>query len=310
VTAAGRGSRQPSLLAVFAHPDDESLACGGLLALCAENGVRTSLLCLTRGEHGPRGENGPRGEQGPRGGGGGGRGGEAYGAGEASRRTTPGLAEVRTRELREAATILSVHDVLLLEHEDGMLPWLDPAALERDVLDAVRRLEPDVVVTFDEDGLYWHPDHIAVHERVTGAVTALGSAGPALYYVSVPPGTMRSVVESVPGSGESLLGVGDPEAFGAHAPSPTLVVEAGALAARKLAALRCHHTQVEGSALDALHPGDAARTLGREHYRRAAVGRSGTTLMERFGTTSGVGRAGRPAPGSVPARSTTPIAEG
>ena len=39
----------PSLLAVFAHPDDESIACGGLLARCAAEGVRASLLCLTRG---------------------------------------------------------------------------------------------------------------------------------------------------------------------------------------------------------------------------------------------------------------------
>ena len=53
-TASAAGDR-PSMLAVFAHPDDESLACGGLLAWCATIGVRVSLLCLTHGEHGRTG---------------------------------------------------------------------------------------------------------------------------------------------------------------------------------------------------------------------------------------------------------------
>jgi LmbE family N-acetylglucosaminyl deacetylase len=245
-----------SLLAVFAHPDDESLASGGLLAWCAESGVQISLLCLTHGEHG-RGSDGAR------------------------------LRDVRAGELKEAALVLGIHDVQLLNHEDGMLPWINEPLLEADISDAISRFRLDVVVTFDEDGLYWHPDHIAVHERTTSAVAGLGASGPALLYVSLPAGAMRGVVEaasSQPGCSDQILGVSDADAFGSKAPAPTLVVDAGEYACRKLAALRCHRSQVEGSALDCVDERDAPRLLGTEHYRRAEVGARGSIFVEGFGT--------------------------
>jgi len=257
--------RGSSLLAVFAHPDDESLACGGLLARCAEYGVRVSLLCLTHGEHGP------------------GRGGER-------------LRDIRAGELADAARVLGIRDLVLLDHEDGMLPWIDSARLEADILGAIRRFHPQVVVTFDEDGLYWHPDHIAVHERTTAAVAQFGTAGPALRYVSMPAGRMRAVVDGAsndPGCGDEpsrqILGVANADAFGWMAPAPTLVVEAEEFAGRKLAALRCHRTQFDGSALGYLRGRDATRLLGTEHYRRAEVGSRDDVFIERFGTPTTVG---------------------
>lgn len=248
-----------SLLAVFAHPDDESLASGGLLALCAERGVRVSLLCLTRGEHG-RGHDSER------------------------------LGHIRTAELRDAARVLGIRDLEVLDHEDGMLVWADHTGLEADILGAISRFEPDVIVTFDEDGLYWHPDHIAVHERTTSVVEGLGAAGPALLYVSIPAGSMRAIVNGTSSETKRdrppmhILGVADPDAFGAMAPAPTVVVDVGAFAGRKLAALRCHHTQFEGSALEQIDERDAARLLGTEHYRRAPVGSRGHVFVEALGT--------------------------
>src|ERR671911_598751 len=95
-----------SLLAVFAHPDDEALACGGLLAWCAALGARVSLLCTTRGEHGwPRGGD---------------------------------IGATRTRELEAAARVLGVADIVVLDHEDGMLPWIDAASLEADIGNTIR----------------------------------------------------------------------------------------------------------------------------------------------------------------------------
>ena len=252
-----------SLLAVFAHPDDESLACGGLLAWCAERGVRVSLLCLTRGEHGPGGDE------------------------DSSER----LHDIRERELKDAARVLGIRDLVLLDHEDGMLPWIDGERLEADILGAVRRFQPEVVVTFDRDGLYWHPDHIAVHERTTAVIAGLGSAGPALRYVSMPAGTMRAVVDAASEHGNCgdrsprpILGVPDADAWGAMAPAPTLVVDAGAFAGRKLAALKCHRTQFEGSAFECLDERDASRLLGTEHYRHAEVGSRDEVFFDRFGT--------------------------
>ena len=248
-----------SLLAVFAHPDDESLACGGLLARCADYGVRVALLCLTHGEHGSGG-------------------------------APDRLRDTRAGELADAARVLGVRDVVVLDHEDGMLPWIESAWLEADILDAIVRFEPDVVVTFDEDGLYWHPDHIAVHERTTAAVASLGSAGPALRYVSMPEGRMRAIFDIAtndPGCRDEaprpILGVADPDAFGSMAPAPTVVVEAGEFAGRKLAALRCHRTQFDGSALACVKEQDAARLLGTEHYRRAGVGSLHDVFIERLG---------------------------
>jgi len=190
------------------------------------------------------------------------------------------LGELRTEELRNAARVLGVESVEVLDHEDGMLPWLDSERLEADIRDAIRRTRAEVVVTFDEDGLYWHPDHIAVHDRTTAAVAALGLAGPALRYVSIPPDAMSAVAASAPGG--TILGVEDVKAFGSSAPPPSFVLTVGPLAARKLAALRCHRSQVAGGPLDAVDAREASKLLGTEHYRRADVGSADAAFVDAF----------------------------
>ena len=314
--------RGRSLLAVFAHPDDESITCGGLLAWCAHLGADVALLCLTRGEHGQDGREPVKG--GARHGQNASRHGQgANRQGQDANRHEPDagdLGRTRGRELDCAARALGVKKVTLLQHMDGMLPWLDAARLEADIEAALRRQRPDAVVTFDEDGVYGHPDHVAVHERTTAVVAALHESAPALYYVTVPPGAMRAVVDHAarrvrertvgapprvpphesrgrgtredggarrasvaPRSGAtSILGVDDPDTFGAEAPVPTLVVDAGAFAAAKLAALACHATQFRGGALEAIEPEDAPRLLGVEHYRRAAAGATGRSFLDGF----------------------------
>ena len=254
--------RARSLLVVFAHPDDESLACGGLLAWCAHLGARVSVCCATGGELGP------------------------------------GPADVRSarlQELRNAARILGVTDLVLLDYEDGMLPWTEAERLEADIRSTIGRLRPDVVITFGEDGLYGHPDHIAIHERTTAAVAALGEDGPALYYVTMPSGRMREVVRHVAATFAELgirgdaphriLGIADADAFGALAPPPTLVVEVGRFAARKLAAIKCHRTQLEDDALALVAARDAAHLLGTEQFHRADVGSHGDAFIEHFASS-------------------------
>lgn len=329
--------RGRSLLGVFAHPDDESITCGGLLAWCAHLGADVALLCLTHGEHGQRGdEQGRRGREHESGEGALGHGERDHGQdGDPPAHGAGALARIRRRELEGAAQALGVKTVTLLDHEDGMLPWLDAAQLEADVAAAIRRRRPDVVITFDEDGVYGHPDHRAVHERTTAAVAALGDRAPALYYVTTPPGAMRAVADhaarrtregtdgaprecrpeegrpeprgarrapstSLPGetSPTSILGVRDPDAFGAEAPAPTLVVDAGAFATAKRAALACHATQFRGSALEAVAPEDAPRLLGIEQYRRARIGAAGPVFLDAF--------AGRPAAAGAEERRSPP----
>ena len=128
-----------TVLAIFAHPDDESLACGGTLARLADAGARVVLFCATRGERG-----GPTGPV----------------------RTTR-LALVRVQELRCAAAALGIADVILMDHPDGDLRWGQVADFQAEIVAAVRRYAPCGVITFGADGLYWHLDHIGVHERTT-----------------------------------------------------------------------------------------------------------------------------------------------
>ena len=269
----GREERgQHALLAVFAHPDDESLACGGLLAWCAAVGVRVSLLCVTCGEDGSTHATAP----------------------PSGTPTFGNVRDIRGRELRDAAGVLGITDdeVTILDHADGMLPWIDVGRLVADIQAVIRRTAPDVVITFGEDGLYWHPDHIAVHERTTAAVETLDDDVPALYYVTIPTGAMRAVVdhaaevtaERSPDATppHAILGVADADAFGALAATPTLVVETGMFAAQKLRALSCHRSQFRDCALALVADGDAPRLIGTEHYRRADTGAQGDTFLERF----------------------------
>jgi LmbE family N-acetylglucosaminyl deacetylase len=283
--AAVRGR---SLLAVFSHPDDESLACGGLLAWCAHHGALVSLLCATDGRHGqgmPPGRPARAGRQAS-------TGSLRRAATRRSGRHRQRLGELRRRELDAACRALGVANHVLLDYEDGMLPWVDRGALDADIRRAIQRFRPDVVITFDEEGLYGHPDHIAVHERTTAAVAALGGDGPALYYVTIPPGSMRAVVEhareTLAGRGLDrhsplrILGIHDPDAFGALAPPPTVIVDAAQFATRKLAAIRCHRSQLNDDALALVSGRDAARLLGVEHYRRAGVGSAGETFIDHL----------------------------
>ena len=271
---ASAAGRPPSVLAVFAHPDDESLASGGLLAWCAAVGARVSLLCLTHGEHGHAGRGAPA--MPPR-----------------------SLRQVRAGELRAAADVLGIARIRLLDHEDGMLPWILPGRLDADILEEMRRTAPDVVVTFDADGLYWHPDHIAVHERTNATVAALRGDAPALFHVSLPPGAMRAVVDHAARVSaarglarpfaRSILGVADADAFGAGAPPPTLVVHARDHAVRKLRALRCHRSQFDDCALRFVDEDEAPRLLGTEHYRRSEIGARGDTIVDRLAAEAAAG---------------------
>jgi LmbE family N-acetylglucosaminyl deacetylase len=265
VTAAGQPDAGRSLLAVFSHPDDESLASGGLLAWCAARGAAVSLFCASRGGLGQLDD--PRREE---------------------------MGATRARELAAAAGMLGLREVILMDYRNGFLPWVPCEVMAADIRAAIIRVQPDVVVTFDEDGLYWHPDHIVMYERTTAVVAAMGEEAPALFYVSMPRGSMRGVLtaaaEAAPPDTPMpprVLGIEEVDAFGLFAPRPTLVIDAAEYAARKLAALRCHRSQIAGDGLDRLPEDQAARLLGVEHYRRAEVGAQGEAFIERLGSRLG-----------------------
>ncbi|GAC1451672.1 MAG: PIG-L family deacetylase [Ktedonobacterales bacterium] len=141
----------PRLLAVLAHPDDESLGFGGVLAKYAAEGIATSLITATRGERGWPGD--PRLNPGP-----------------------AALGRMREGELRVAVRVLGLGHLCLLDYCDGELDQAPPAEAIGQIVAEMRRIRPAVVLTFDPQGAYGHPDHIAICQFTTAAVLAAADA--------------------------------------------------------------------------------------------------------------------------------------
>lgn len=194
-----------TLLAVLAHPDDESFGMGGTLALYARQGWQVYLICATRGEAGTVDPE--------------------HLQGHAS------IADLRESELRCAAGHLGLLGIIFLNYRDsGMAGSADnthPRAhiaqpletVAADVLRHLRALKPEVVVTFDPIGGYRHPDHIHIHKATVLAFEKASDANylpeagepfqPArLYFHTIPRGFLKIAVKLI-----RLFG-GDPAKWG------------------------------------------------------------------------------------------------
>jgi LmbE family N-acetylglucosaminyl deacetylase len=148
------------ILAVLAHPDDETFAVGGTLALYAHRGAQVDLICTTHGE-----------------------------AGDVSpeyMQNYTSIAELREAELRCAAQTLGIHEVVILNHRDSGMPGaisnehpnaLMNAPLEQvaaEIAGYIRRYRSDIVITHDPLGNYFHPDHIATQRATERAFQMAG----------------------------------------------------------------------------------------------------------------------------------------
>jgi len=225
--------------------------CGGTLARLADAGVRTVLICGSRGERGS--------------------------VSDPSLVPDGDLGSVRVAELRAAAAVLGIHEVIALDHKDGDLRWYEVAEFHADIVAAIERYRPDAVITFAENGLYWHLDHIGVHERTYTAVKSFGEKAPPLYYVTMPKGLIHRLVEVARSKGgaahdSSFWGL-EPDAFGESELSDSFSIDVRAWAPRKITALRCHRTQMgAGNPIAWIDDDDARQWLGVEYFRRADVG--------------------------------------
>ena len=133
------------LLAIFPHPDDETLGLGSTLARYSAEGVETYLVCATRGERGWFDSEGP--DPG-----------------------FEGVARIREAELRCAAENLGIHEVNFLDYIDGDVDQAKPEEIIGKVVTHLRRIKPHVVVAFGPDGAYGHPDHIALSQFTNAAL--------------------------------------------------------------------------------------------------------------------------------------------
>ena len=133
------------LLAVFAHPDDESMGMGGTLAKYSAEGVDTHLVCASRGEVGWFGPE----EQNP---------------------GPERLGQLREKELSNAVKELGMKSLHFLDYIDGSVDKADHAEAIDRIVTHIRRIKPQVIVTFPPDGNYGHPDHIAVGQFTSAAI--------------------------------------------------------------------------------------------------------------------------------------------
>jgi LmbE family N-acetylglucosaminyl deacetylase len=156
----------PVLLCIVAHPDDETMLCGGALAILAGRGFEIHVLCATRGEGGELGEP-PLADR-------------------------ERLGQVREAEMRCACRALGVRELHFLDYVDPpvgpdntLYPFTaDEEGLRDSLLDVMRRLRPDILLTHGRDGEYGHPAHKLLHRAAWDAFQRLHADGeaPAFFY--------------------------------------------------------------------------------------------------------------------------------
>ncbi|RKS74223.1 LmbE family N-acetylglucosaminyl deacetylase [Actinomadura pelletieri DSM 43383] len=227
-------NRELTLMAVHAHPDDEVLGTGGLLARCAAEGVRTVLVTCTNGEQGDDSGGVKPGEPG-------------HDAAE--------VAQRRLAELRASADLLDIDHLELLGYRDsGMAGWAandDPDAFANVPLDEsagrlaelMEHYRPQVVVTYDENGGYGHPDHIQAHRIALAAAEKTGVPDK-LYFSAIPRSGIRRLFDAVRTAGVEI-DFDPPEDFGTPDELITSTLDVSAHVDAKRDALRAHASQGE-----------------------------------------------------------------
>jgi LmbE family N-acetylglucosaminyl deacetylase len=261
------------MMAVLAHPDDESLGVGGTLAKYASEGVDVFLLTATRGDSGRF---------------------RGYRLDDHQHPGQLALASIREVELRAAASALGVREVSILDYHDQHLDRANPREAVATIVGHIRRVQPDVVVTFGPDGAYGHPDHIAISQFTTAAIVAAADAAfpcdgiqspqqhvvSKLYYIAWPESTwkayqsaFRKLVSTVDGIERRAV------------PWPdwaiTTVIDTRSFWPTAWRAICCHESQVTAyEKLKDLSPDDHEALWGRQSFYRAFSTVSGGRTRE------------------------------
>lgn len=252
-----------TLMAVHAHPDDEASSTGGVLALYSASGVRTIVVTCTNGEFG----DGPAGVK---------PGAEGH--------DTGAVAQTRLAELRAACEILGVTELETLGyHDSGMPDWeyrhrseafcnVPLTEVSARISNLIEKYRPQVVITYDPDSLYAHPDHVHACQAGIAAVEASGI--PAKLYLTAMRGSeWMKIRDALAAQG---VDVGDWEAseedqrraLEAEA-RITTSVDIGPVLERKRDALLAHASQISDSWFAKIPPEIAAAAFGAEHFIRA-----------------------------------------
>lgn len=227
---------QKKLLAVHAHPDDESIGTGGTLALYARRGVRVVLVCATRGEEG-----------------------ELHSV-DPSRNP----AQIRTKELEAACKVLGVEDLRFLGYRDSGMAGTranrhpeafcnaDPEEASKRLAEILREVRPQVVITYNERGFYGHPDHVTAN-RITNLALSeareLGPNGeapwdvPRLFYTAAPRSRLTKIDKALMAAGKGGLPY-PVETLATEDDQITAWVDVREVLKAKMEAIACHKSQL------------------------------------------------------------------
>jgi len=245
------------LATILAHPDDETFGTGGTLIRYASEGVAVHSLCLTEGEQGWAGGEGapliPR---------------EHVGA-------------ARALELAEAGRRMGLRSVTCFKYPDGGLAGVNPDYVVRDIVRWLRRVRPDVVITWGPDGGYGHPDHIKTHRITVQAVfhgkdvKRFPGGEPwqpsKLYYTAFPRSAIKEIEQAMKAAGmEDRFGEDEETPFGVPDDRVSASIDVSQYVDKKIAAMQAHRTQIPPDSWfmklrDVLGP----RAWGREYFERA-----------------------------------------
>jgi len=257
-------NHQPlTLMAVHAHPDDEASSTGGVLAAYSDQGVRTVVVTCTNGEFG----DGPAGLK----------------PGEEGHDTAD-VAQTRLAELREAAKYLGVTDLELLGyHDSGMPEWEyrnSPDAFcnvpLENVIDRIATLiekyRPQVVITYDPDGAYQHPDHVHAARAGIGAVEKTGIPAK-LYLSAMRRSEWQKIFEALRAAGEDVpeweLSDEERRQIEESEARITTEIDIRPVLDRKRDALMAHASQITDSWFSKIPPDVVQSAFGREWFIRA-----------------------------------------
>ena len=263
-----------TLMAVHAHPDDEASSTGGVLAKYSDEGIRTVVVTCTNGEFGDTPDGVKPGQDGHQ---------------------EQAVAEIRLAELKQACKHLGVTDLELLGyHDSGMPDWeykdrpdafcnVPQSVVAGRIGALIERYRPQVVITYDDQGPYQHPDHLHASRCAQAAVAATGIPDK-LYLTAMRRSDWRKVWDALREAGVEVPDTSqiDEQALRQMEEAErriTTNVDISPVLERKRAALLAHASQIRDSWFSKIPSDIAAQVFGRESFTRA-MDRTGAPVPE------------------------------
>ncbi len=275
-----------SVLAAFAHPDDEGFGSGGTLAMLVDRGAHVTLVCSTNGDVGE--------------------------ISDPNLATPETLFQVRQEELRLAMSVTGVPDVRFLNYRDSGMDGTEdnshpdslnqarPEQVVERLTGIIREVRPRVVFTHDPTGGYGHPDHRAVYRHATQAFSMAGDTAAfpeqlgqglaawtpeLLYYVCFPRSNFRRMWTQMLDLGITPpFASMDVESIGTPDDTVTTTLDVSRYVDTKIASLNCHRTQISPNGPFAKLPEEMMREImSTEYFTLAAPENPGKEADLRAG---------------------------